>query len=59
MAVKNMSTIKPVRYKTDKNGNKIAVFRGAIRSTNKYDKKTPKELEREANIGNANYKPKD
>ena len=58
MAVKQLTTIKPTRYKTDKLGNKIAVFRGGIMHTNKYDKKTHKEKEREANLGNANYRPK-
>ena len=58
MSVKQLSTISPTHYITDKKGNKIAVFRGGIRHTNKYDKKTPKELEREANMGNAKYRPK-
>jgi hypothetical protein len=57
MSVKQLTTITPTRYKTDKKGNKIAVFRGGIMHTNKYDKKTPKELERERNLGNAKYKP--
>ncbi|RKZ94132.1 MAG: hypothetical protein DRQ40_06455 [Gammaproteobacteria bacterium] len=57
MSIKNLSTIKPVRYKLDKKGNKIAIFRGGITHTNKYDKKTPKELEREANMNNPDYKP--
>jgi hypothetical protein len=57
MAVKHISTIKPTHYKTDKKGNKIAVFRGGIRHTNKYDKKTPKEIERDENMGNEDYNP--
>ncbi len=57
MAVKNIMSIKPVRYKTDKKGNKIPVYRGGIRDTNKYAKKTPRERRDEANIGNKNYKP--
>ena len=57
MSIKNISTIKPTHYKTDKLGRKIPVFRGGIRHTNKYDKKTPKEIEREENMGNENYNP--
>ena len=57
MAIKQLSTIKPVRYKIDKLGRKIPVYRGGIMHTNKYDKKSKKEKEREANLGNANYKP--
>ncbi len=59
MSIKQLSTIKPVRYNIDKLGRRIAVFRGGIMHTNKYDRKSKKELEREANLGNANYKPKD
>ena len=59
MSIKQLTTLKPVRYKTDKKGNRIAVFRGGIKHTNKYDKKSPKELQREANMGNKKYDPND
>jgi len=59
MSIKNISTLEPTHYITDKKGNKIAVFRGGIRSSNKYDKKSPKELERERNMGNKKYNPND
>ena len=57
MSVSKVSSIKPVRYKTDKNGNKIAVFRGGIVDNNKYARKTPFEKEIDANMGNKDYKP--
>ncbi len=57
MAITQLKSIKPVRYMIDKKGNKIPVYRGGIRDTNKYAKKTPRERRDEANIGNKNYKP--
>jgi len=59
MAVKNMMTLEPVRYKTDRKGNKIPVYRAGIRDTNKHAKKTPSEIRHEENLGNKKYKPKD
>ncbi len=57
MAVKNMMSIKPVRYKKDKKGNLIPVYRAGYRDTNKYAKKSPRQKRDEANIGNKNYNP--
>ena len=59
MAIKNMMTVKPVRFITDKKGNKIPVYRGGTRDTNKYAKKSPREKQNEANIGNKKYNPDD
>lgn len=59
MSIKQISTIKPTHYQTDKLGRKIPVYRGGIRHTNKYDKKSSKELERERNMGNKKYDPND
>lgn len=57
MSVKRMRTIKPTHYITDKKGNKIAVFRGGIKDTNKYARKTDRQLKDEANENNREYKP--
>ena len=57
MAVKQMRTMKPVRFIIDKKGNKIPIYRAGSRDTNRYAKKSPSEKRNEANIGNRNYDP--
>jgi len=57
MAIKQMTTVKPVRYKKDKKGNLIPVYRAGWKDTNKYAKKSARQQRDEANIGNKNYDP--
>ena len=57
MAIKNTMTIKPVRYKKDRKGNKIPVYRAGIRDNNKYAKLTPREQRDNRHIDDENYDP--
>lgn len=57
MSIKQLISIKPVRFKLDRKGNKIPVYRAGYRDTNKYAKKSARQKRDEANIGNKDYNP--
>ena len=56
MVIKNLITRKPVGYKIDKLGRKIAIYRAGIFDTNKYARKGPVERSDEAQMGKSTYK---
>jgi hypothetical protein len=57
MAIKNTMTLKPVRYKKDKKGNLIPVYRSGQRDTNKYAKLTPREKRDARHVNDKGYDP--
>jgi hypothetical protein len=56
MSIKKLITIEPVKYKVDKKGNKIPVYRSGIKDTNKYAKRGPGEQRDLDNLNNRSYK---
>ena len=51
MAFKNLISNQPTSVRLDKKGNPINIYRGGIRDTNKYAKKTPHERHNEKQLG--------